>query len=269
MAVIFEEIQNNLDIKTDFGMYYCGKRENAEHHVYGPQVRSHYLAVFVTEGKAVLHGEEEVHFGKHDLLVMCPGERIHYEALTPWSIKWLGFYGLTAEECMRSLGVCGKKPIVHVSLFAEMEGVLDRIYAVSADRSRGAMLEQASLIMQFFSVLLRCTAAKSETDYVSHALKVIEYNFNNGLTVQKLANSLHVDPSYLSRLFSERIGKSPKRVILEKQMEMAKSLLLTTETPIAEIAASVGFSDPLYFSKSFSRWLGCNPTTYRSIQKSK
>ena len=38
----------------DMGMYYCGKRTGTKNHVYGPEIRSHFLIVLVEKGSAVL-----------------------------------------------------------------------------------------------------------------------------------------------------------------------------------------------------------------------
>ena len=39
---------------TDLNMYYCGKRIKTENHSYGPQVRDHFLLVYIKEGTATL-----------------------------------------------------------------------------------------------------------------------------------------------------------------------------------------------------------------------
>ena len=90
---------------ADIGMYYCGKRINTPNHVYGPEIRNYYLFVLVNKGEASLfHRNGIIKFKAHDMLVMCPGERIHYVAETPWSIQWVGLYGQTVENYMNLYG---------------------------------------------------------------------------------------------------------------------------------------------------------------------
>ena len=261
---IFER-QINVFTDAKIGMYYCGKRVESLCHSYGPQIRNHYLFVLVNKGRAVLHGEKDVFFGAHDLLVMLPGERVHYEALTPWSIQWVGLYGESVAAYVKLLGLHAQNPIVHVPLYMEAEGILEKLYEQGGDLSPSALLMQSGLILQFFAVLLRSSRQKQSVDYVSEALRIIELNFNNGITVRKLANALHVDHSYFSRLFAQTAGISPKKAIMKKQIEMAKALLEETNMPIAEISASVGIHDALYFSKVFSRMEGMSPTDYRKM----
>ena len=94
------EHKNHIHTDADIGIYYCGKRVNTLNHVYGPKIRDHYLLVLVNSGKAVLHSKSDAVLKEHDLFVMCPGEKIHYTALTPWSIQWVGLYGDAVEYCI-------------------------------------------------------------------------------------------------------------------------------------------------------------------------
>ena len=44
---------------SNIGLYYCGKRIETKNHVYGPEIRSHYLIVFVEKGKATLYRNKQ------------------------------------------------------------------------------------------------------------------------------------------------------------------------------------------------------------------
>ena len=92
-----QERLTDLYAKEDIGMYYCGKRINTKNHIYGPEIRSHYLFVLVDKGKAVMLSHKRLSFGKHDLLVMFPNEKIHYKrngALTGWDFMGKPFQNI-------------------------------------------------------------------------------------------------------------------------------------------------------------------------------
>ena len=72
--------------ETDLGLYYCGCRDRTPNHVYGPEIRTHFLLVLVESGEAVLDAPGgSIPFGAGQMLTMFPGERIAYRAETPWS----------------------------------------------------------------------------------------------------------------------------------------------------------------------------------------
>lgn len=261
------ERKNDLFLDSNIGMYYCGRRENTLNHVYGPEIRNHYLFVLVNKGSAVLHSENNMEFHEHDLLVMCPGEKIYYRALTPWSIQWVGLYGDTVSEYVTQLGINGRNPIFSVSLWTELELLLDRMYTLSADFSISGKLIMTSLIYQFFSILFQCAKIKEETDYVQIAKNIIDYNFSNDISIEALAQDLHLSASYFTRIFTGTLGTSPKQYLLQQRIHRAKELLKTTNASILEIANSVGIPDQLYFSRIFKKKVGLSPLEYRKQQQ--
>ncbi len=259
---LFEK-KTDLHYKTDIGIYYCGKRINTKNHTYGPEIRNHYLFVLVNSGEAVLYGKNKITLKEHDLFVMCPNEKIYYKATTPWSIQWVGLYGNTIEEYVQKLRISGSNPVFHVALYSELESIMNKLYSIAANPSTASELMQISLIYNFFSVLFECSDYKYKTDPIAAAINIIDYNFNNNITVNSLAKSVNLDHSTLTRKFTADVGISPKQYILNKRIEYAKELLLNTNASIFEISNSAGFSDQLYFSRLFRIKEGISPSEYR------
>ena len=73
--------------------------------------------------------------------------------------------------------------------------------------------------------------------------------------------------SHYSALFRRATGYGALEYQTRLRMGTARDLLDTTGRPIASVAAQVGFSDPLYFSRQFHRIHGMSPTEYRSHDK--
>lgn len=253
---------------TDIGMYYCGKRINTPNHTYGPEIRNHYLFVLVNKGEASLfHKNGTQKFGAHDMLIMCPGEKIHYAAHTPWSIQWVGLYGQTVESYMRSLAVSGDNPILKIEKYYEMEQVLSELYEISNCGEEQMRCKQMELIWRFFSLLCKKEKRSKSYDIADSAKKIIDYNFDRDLTIKRIADTLHIDSAYLTRKFVERYALNPKEYLIGKRMELAKKLLMQTDATVAQIAASVGYDDALYFSRIFKRKAGASPKEYRKGAK--
>ena len=76
-----------------------------------------------------------------------------------------------------------------------------------------------------------------------------------------------VHRSYLSSIFKDFHKISPKEYLLEVRMKRAKELLETTDQPIKIIAYSVGYLDPLHFSKAFRQYYDCSPSQYRILKQ--
>ena len=258
------QTESDLHQKSDIGMYYCGKRINAINHTYGPEIRNYYLFVLINEGRATFfHKSGEMKLKNHDMLVMCPGERIHYVANTPWSIQWVGLYGKTVENYMKFLSIDGNRPIVKVEEYYEMERILDDLYEMMGDRSEYSRCRQIALIYQFFSLLLRNSSKKPVVDIPESAKRIIDYNFDKNITVKDISNMLYLSPEYLTRQFSEKYNISPKEYLIEKRIAFAKKLLTESTACIREISNSVGYEDQLYFSRIFKKKTGLSPLEFR------
>ena len=82
-------------------------------------------------------------------------------------------------------------------------------------------------------------------------------------TVQYLADSLHVSPTYLSSLLKALTGQSTQQYIHEKLLERAKIKLSTTDLTVSEIAYALGFEHPQSFSKLFKAKTALSPLVFR------
>ena len=214
--------------KADVGMYYCGKRIDTPHHIYGPEIRNYYLFVLVNKGEATLfHRNGKIKFGAHDMLIMCPGEKIHYVAETPWSIQWVGLYGQTVENQIKSLSISGDDPIVKIEKYYEMEKVLEELYEISNCGTEQLRCKQMELIYRFFSLLWKKEQRSRSQDIADSAKKIIDYNFDRDITIKKVADTMHLDSAYLTRKFVDKYRVAPKEYLIEKRMELAKKLCST------------------------------------------
>lgn len=92
----------------------------------------------------------------------------------------------------------------------------------------------------------------------------IEKNYSKRITLNDMAEELHANSSYLSRLYKKESGQNLFDVILKKRIEKAKVYMETTDRKIYEISQSVGFDDTGYFSRIFKRYTGVSPKEYQS-----
>lgn len=97
------------------------------------------------------------------------------------------------------------------------------------------------------------------------ALRRIQQHLDRTLSLDELAETVHLSPKYFCNLFSERFGMGPMRFAARRKIQRAKQLLIATPLSIKEIAAQVGMRDPLYFSRLFRQEEGLSPRAYRNL----
>ncbi|MBL7706613.1 MAG: helix-turn-helix transcriptional regulator [Taibaiella sp.] len=84
-------------------------------------------------------------------------------------------------------------------------------------------------------------------------------------SVKSLAEKVHLSPSYLSDLLKKETGMNAQDHIHYYLINEAKSRLIGTRQSVSEIAFSLGFEYPQYFSKLFKRKTGKTPVEYRNL----
>lgn len=115
------------------------------------------------------------------------------------------------------------------------------------------------------------TRKPQDSDLLTRYEKMVKEYINsedielNGLpTVQEMAAKLNLSPSYLSDLLKKETGKNAQEHIHFHLIEKAKYLLLNRHDSVAEIAYSLGFEHPPYFSRLFKKKTGYSPSTFRA-----
>ena len=92
---------------------------------------------------------------------------------------------------------------------------------------------------------------------------LIERDFRRPLGVADYARTLGVTPTHLTRCCRQTCGRSALALLNDRITFEARRLLRETRVPVQEIAASLGFSSPAYFTRSFLVRAGTTPSAFR------
>ena len=98
--------------------------------------------------------------------------------------------------------------------------------------------------------------------YIQPHSSAYAYNYFRIKTVDELANELHIDPAYLSRVFRRFHNHSPYRFLVRLKMKHAASLLLSSSRLVKDIAFELGFENPFHFSRTFKSVYGVSPENF-------
>ncbi len=139
----------------------------------------------------------------------------------------------------------------------------------AADAFGRSDLRQATMfaVNAVEAALLWCTTsdpgAGGVDPRVLDAMETMAASLADPISVAELARRAGLSPSRFGHLFAAQVGVSPMRYLERQRMRLAEQLLDLTPRTVAEIARTVGFGDPLYFSSRFRAYAGMPPTVYR------
>jgi two-component system response regulator YesN len=117
-------------------------------------------------------------------------------------------------------------------------------------------------------LILSCSRAVAYNDkqpnyIVIECQKYIKEHYNRNLNLQLIADHIHINSSYLSRLYKKVTGESIIDAINKYRIEMAKKLLRNPASKVFEVAEAVGIETPAYFTHVFSKYTGMSPKEYK------
>lgn len=108
-------------------------------------------------------------------------------------------------------------------------------------------------------------AAETEgADVIGQVVRYIREHINQDLKRSDLAELVHLNIDYLSRVFKKEKGVTLNDYIVFEKLNVAENLLKTTRLPISLIATKVGYSNFSYFSKLYKKVKGRSPAEERS-----
>ncbi|WP_270170207.1 response regulator [Paenibacillus sp. SYP-B4298] len=97
---------------------------------------------------------------------------------------------------------------------------------------------------------------------VHNALSYIRVHYARNITVDLVAESVHISPTHLMHLFRKELNKTFYECLTEFRIEEAKRLLRHSSYRVYEVGSQVGFGDAKYFSQIFKKMTGLSPSDY-------
>jgi AraC-like DNA-binding protein len=264
----FNDNRNSIDLIV----YHCGMEECESSHSFGPAVRDHFLVHYVLEGEGTFHVDGKTYkVNENQGFLICPNVVTYYEADKdkPWRYHWVGFHGVKAESYLRAANLTRTSPIFFQNKDSSIELYLKEMMHCSKLSTANEVRLQGLLYL-FLSKLIDATGeipAKEKNLkelYIKQSIEYIEKNYSRNISISHMAKFIGLHRSYLSALFKTTLNVSPQDFLISYRVRRAEEFLANIELSIGDVARSVGYEDPLTFSKVFRKAKGVSPREYRA-----
>lgn len=194
----------------------------------------------------------------------------------PWTIYWLHFNGeharIYAQGAQRPQAV---SPSLHSrisqrnNIFEEIFTTLSRDYSMESLRYVSSLLHYYLATMRYLHQYREAVDRNKlqrqadEDTIVAAAIHYLEENIEQHLTLDEMAAFAGYSVSHFSSIFRRKTGQSPINYFNRLKIERAAEMLISTDIRINQLCFKVGIDDPYYFSRLFTRIMGCSPQAYR------
>lgn len=241
-----------------------------------PEDANQFILIYCIDGVGWFRLNQKTFRIIENQAFILPKNKVHSYGSSynhPWSIYWIHFDGEVANFFAEDMD----KPITinpdENSRIHERIRLFEEIYLTLKNGFNKQNLDYSSSTLHYFLSSIKflqiyrnalsAKKNKSEKDVVDRAIHYMHENIHKKITVKMIADYIGLSTSHFSALFLTKTSFSPINYLNRLKIQEACHYLDYSEMKINQLSSLVGYEDPLYFSRIFTKIIGQSPLTYR------
>lgn len=236
-----------------------------------PNGRNDYQLLYVASGKVRFYFKGEEHLvSKGNMVLFRPGVPQIYSLSVADKAEtyWVHFTGSDVDNILdyyqmpkdENVFFAGTKPD-YQWLFNQMIQEL-QLRRVNFDDLLTLNLQHIFLIINRY-LREKNKIGTEMLSIVEHATHYFYENYNQNIVIEDYAKKHHVTSHWFTQSFKKITKYTPMQYIISLRIANAMYLMDNTDYNMAQVAAAVGYDNPLYFSRIFKKHTGISPTDYK------
>lgn len=237
-----------------------------------PRGRLDYQLLYIASGKAhfYFNGKEEIVTAGNMVLYRPKEEqRYYYYGTDRTEVYWVHFTGNNVKNILRKYRIPDGAHVIHTGTSLEYK----KTYLQMIQEMKQCRPHYEEVLIHYLELLLISISRlqerkpRNKSDFVmkeiDSALAYFHSHYSSRISIDEYARAHGMSVSWFIRSFREYAGETPAQYILSLRISNAQTLLESTTDSIMEIADSVGYDNPLYFSRLFRKQCGISPSEFR------
>lgn len=286
---MFDQYKSNVLLSSQYhsllGLYpiWVGHLTALPNYECKPRVLDDYFIIYVAKGRGKFRCKGiEYDLEKGDVFFLFPSV-VHYyitDQKNLLDLWWVGFNGPNSRKLSYDLGVSPDNPIIKNIQGTEVFDTIREIVDGLDEIHQGTVLKASGNLYRLLGQLIGLHSRNLPFDSriqsevakpIEKALAFIDANYPHDITIGQIAAHVGLSRTHFATRFKDEVGYSPSEHLAKMRLKQAKHYLANSNLSIKEVAHSVGFNDPQYFSRFFSSHEGISPSEFRqtSIIKQK
>ncbi len=202
------------------------------------------------------------------VITQWPEAHLEYGPWDEWEELFL-IYGVEPLSALRERGFLRRdRRIWSIHDPGPTRRLLADLRTCLSEEERPLSADRVDRICESLLLESLLAAAHTPADANEQALYAIRghvhEHFTETLDFDEIALEHGFSPSHFRRLWGARFRVPPARYAMQLRIRQARRMLVETDRSVGEIARTLGFADPLYFSRKFRDEVGQTATEYRA-----
>jgi AraC family transcriptional regulator, arabinose operon regulatory protein len=241
---------------------------------------SQYVLIYCLEGEGWFElNDQRQKVTANQVFILPKGQAHSYgcKNTKSWTIYWIHFDGklasFFAEGFDKPLQILPEKD----SRIEDRLKLFEEIFSTLKNGYSRNNLEFSSTTLTYFLGSLKYLSAyragnnvdqaSPQRDVADEAIHFMRENIRKRLHLKDIAAFVGYSVSHFSALFLQKTGYSPLNYFIHLKIQEACHFLDFSELKMNQISMLIGFEDPFYFSRIFTKTMGESPSDYRKKKK--
>lgn len=234
-----------------------------------PDGRKDYQLIIVLAGEALFKYQgQDICLKSDEAILLPPHIKNHYYFYSNSNIIWIHFTGTSVDKILAEYSLEGYMKYC-VSDAEDFLWHAEKIIEEFQLKHIGYMNNCNASLLNILTLLKRKidnrinSASDSFVSEIAMILEDMRIHFAENKGIAEFAKMCNLSTSRFAHVFAQIVGTSPYKYLLNLRIRQGKYLLINTNLSILDIAKSVGYDDPLYFSRIFKKYEGLSPTQFK------
>ena len=264
-------IKNNPLI-SDLYVYAIGYYPNAKFHYRERNKGSiHNILIYCIDGKGYIKLRDKTYALSQNNYMVIPAGTPHLywsDRKSPWSIYWMHINGSKCKFIKQYFGRVIKIDECPNDRINDRINTFNEILRSYESGFSTQHFEYANLTLQhllasfFYIETYMAIIGVDKTDPVENAISYMQKNIYSILRLKDISDHIDLSESYFIKIFRNRTGSSPIVYFTHLKIQEAVRLLRFTSLRVSEVSFKLGYDDPCYFTRLFTKHLGKSPRSF-------
>ena len=236
------------------------------------RILNEYQIIYIIGGQGMFQSSHcrPVKVRSGQMILLFPGEWHTYspDTETGWHEHWIGFNGSAMDHLVEKGFFVPSNPIYDIGFNEQIVQLYHQAASIAQEERPGFQQQLAGIVQMLLGFTFAQTRqghGENHEEQLAVAKQYVLKHFHEDITPEDMAAKAGMSLSQFRHHFKAYTGFSPHSYIMHVRLNKSKELLVNTDMSSKEIAYTVGFNTPYYFSIHFKRVVGISPMDYRRM----